>query len=222
MFEFDLITLLLTGSFVYTVGDGVGEAAADGACVALAGKELSSASKHFFLCSFSCLGILTSLVLHSSVGTSLHSYEFCNNLVKNKISLDISLSDCVCLFSIYLELDILALVGNFWFAAGCMLNFTSHFGYHLVLFYINVVIIGNVFSIFTSDFGNFEVNLFWDQFAFSPGDWLTSFVSSPYLFAVFIGFPFGNAVLFGNVSTFWHHFGMLDNVHTSGTNLFLG
>ena len=95
MFEFDLITLLLTGSFVYTVGDGVGEAAADGACVALAGKELSSASKHFFLCSFSCLGILTSLVLHSSVGTSLHSYEFCNNLVKNKISLDISLSDCI-------------------------------------------------------------------------------------------------------------------------------
>ena len=126
------------------------------------------------------------------------------------------------MFSIYLELDILALVGNFWFAAGCMLNFTSHFGYHLVLFYINVVIIGNVFSIFTGDFGNFEVNLFWDQFAFSPGDWFASFVSSPYLFAVFIGFPFGNAVLFGNVSTFWHHFGMLDNVHTSGTNLFLG
>ena len=74
MVEFDLMTLVFTGSLVYTVGDGVGYASGAGAGVALAGKALSSASKHFFLCSFSCFGILTSLDSHFSVGTSLHSY----------------------------------------------------------------------------------------------------------------------------------------------------
>ena len=75
MFEFDLMTLVFDGSLVYTVGDGVGNASGAGADFAPAGKESSSASKHFFLCSFSCFGTLTSLVSHCSSGTSLHSYD---------------------------------------------------------------------------------------------------------------------------------------------------
>jgi hypothetical protein len=34
-----------------------------------------------------------------------------------------------------------------------------------------------------------------------------------------IRLPFGDAVLFGHVATFGHHFGMLDNVHTLLTDL---
>ena len=134
----------------------------------------------------------------------------------------ISRKNNIVFLSTYLELDILAFVGDFWFAAGGRLYFTSHLGYHLVLFNINVVIISDIFSIFTGDFGNFEVNLFWDQFAFSPCDWFASFVSCPYLFAVLIGFPFCDTVLFCDISAFWHHFCVFDNVHASGTYLFLG
>ena len=74
MFEFDLMTLVFVGSLVY-VGAGVGNDFGAGASVALAGKALSSASKHFFLCSFSCFGILTSFCSHFGVATSLHSYD---------------------------------------------------------------------------------------------------------------------------------------------------
>ena len=52
---------------MYTVGAG--------AAVVADGKFSSLVSKHFFLCSFSCFGILTSFELHFRVGTALHSYD---------------------------------------------------------------------------------------------------------------------------------------------------
>jgi hypothetical protein len=41
-----------------------------------------------------------------------------------------------------------------------MLHFANHFGCHLVLGYVNEIIIINWFSILASDFGNFEIHLF--------------------------------------------------------------
>ena len=79
IFESDLKTLVSTAGSLYVfVGAGVGYALGVGAEVgyagaAVAGKALSSASKHFFLCSFSCFGTLTSLFSHFSVAISLHS-----------------------------------------------------------------------------------------------------------------------------------------------------
>ena len=219
MVEFDLMTLVFDGSLVYTVGDGVGYASGAGAEVA--GKALSSASRHFFLCSFSCFGILTSFFLHCGSGTSLHSYDFHYSICNMRHNfLAITALAIKTLTLIYLELDVLAFVCNLWLATGGVLNFTGHSGDHLGFFYIDVVIIRNITFLVACDFGNFKVNLLGDQFAFSPCNGFACFVSSPDLFAIFIGLPFGDAVLFGNISAFWHHFGMFYNIHAGFANLF--
>ena len=84
-------------------------------------------------------------------------------------------------FGAFLIIDITTFCGSDWFATRSMFDLTGHTCGHLSFFNFFHISVGNFFAFFTIDFGDFEVNLSGNQFAFSPCNWFTCFITRPNL-----------------------------------------